>query len=82
MYNLSRVYTVSFAASAQAGAVDWFELITGASGGLALLGLDIGQTTELGDTAEEQIGWRIIRVSPRTFAGPPRSRGLRAPGVP
>jgi hypothetical protein len=56
-----RCYTVVFAASAQAGAVDWFELIAGSTTGIALLGLDIGQTTELGDAAEEQIDWYIKR---------------------
>lgn len=58
-----RSYAIPFAASAQAGAIDWFELIAGANDGLALLGLDIGQTTELGDSAEEQIDWYIKRAS-------------------
>lgn len=58
---IPRVYSVILSASAQAGAIDWFELIAGASSGLMLLGLDIGQTTELGDTAEEQIDWYVKR---------------------
>ena len=60
---IPRVYTVTFAASAQTGAVDWFELITGASGMCALLGIDIGQTTELGDAQEEQIDWYVKRAT-------------------
>jgi hypothetical protein len=58
-----RVYTVVFAASAQTNKVDWYELQTTSASGLALLGLDIGQTTELGDAAEEQIDWYIKRAS-------------------
>lgn len=58
-----KTYSVVFAASAQTNAVDWFELITGAAGKICLLGLDIGQTTELGDTAEEQIDWYIKRAT-------------------
>lgn len=58
-----RCYTVVFAASAQTNKVDWFELQTTSSSGIALLGLDIGQTTELGDSAEEQIDWYIKRGS-------------------
>lgn len=81
MYNLSRVYTVGFAASAQAGAVDWFELITGASGALALLGLDIAQTTELGDTAEEQVGWRIIRATGSYTSGSGGNTGVARPAI-
>lgn len=58
-----RCYTVLFAASAQTNKVDWFELIAGSTGGLALLGVDIGQTTELGDAAEEQIDYYVKRAS-------------------
>jgi hypothetical protein len=58
-----RCYTVVFAASAQTNAVDWFELTATSTSGIALLGLDISQTTELGDAAEEQIDWYIKRAS-------------------
>lgn len=58
-----RCYTVSFTATAEAGAVDWFELVTTSAGGIALLGVDVGQTTELGDAAEEQIRWKVTRAS-------------------
>ena len=58
-----RTYTVILPVTASASAVDFFELITGASGHLALLGLDIGQTTELGDAADEQILWFIKRAT-------------------
>jgi hypothetical protein len=57
----TRPYATLFAASAQAGAIDWFELANTSASGIALLDLDIGQTTELGDAAEEQIDWYIKR---------------------
>jgi hypothetical protein len=71
-----RVYTVVFAASAQAVAVDWFELIAGANVGIALLGLDICQTTELGDAAEEQIDWYIKRGSGSYTSGSGGNTGV------
>lgn len=76
-----RVYTVSFAASAQAGAIDWLELITGASGHLVLLGLDIGQTTELGDAAEEQIDWYIKRATGTYTSGSGGNTGVARPPI-
>jgi hypothetical protein len=71
-----RCYTVVFAASAQAGAVDWLELTTTSVGGIALLGLDIGQTTELGDAAEEQIDWYIKRASGTFTSGSGGNTGV------
>lgn len=60
---LPHVYLVSFSATASASALDWFELASPSSRGIVLLGLDIAQTTELGDAAEEQISWTIKRSS-------------------
>lgn len=57
-----RAYTVIFTDTASASALDWFELKTTSAGGIALLGLFIGQTTELGDAAEEQTPWTIKRA--------------------
>lgn len=71
-----RVYVVNFAASAQTNKVDWLELISGASGYLLLLGLDIGQTTELGDTAEEQIDWYIKRATGSYTSGSGGNTGV------
>lgn len=71
-----RVYTVLFAASAQTNAVDWFELIAGSTTGIALLGIDIGQTTELGDAAEEQIDWYIKRASGSYTSGSGGNTGV------
>jgi hypothetical protein len=77
----SRVYTVSFSSSAQAGAVDWFELAAGASRSIALLGLDIAQTTELGETAEEQIGWTVKRAAGSFTSGSGGNTGVARPPV-
>lgn len=76
-----RRYTVNFAASAQTNAVDWFEFLTGASGAIALIGLDIGQTTELGDTAEEQIEWYIKRGTGSITSGSGGNTGVARPPV-
>lgn len=71
-----RVYTVNFAATASASALDFFELTTGASGKIILLGLDIGQTTELGDAAEEQIDWYIKRATSTYTSGSGGNSGV------
>lgn len=76
-----RAYTVSFAASAQTAAIDWFELIAGASVGVVLLGLDISQTTELGDAAEEQVSWYIKRASGSYTSGSGGNTGVARPPV-
>lgn len=74
-----RVYTVSFTATAATVAVDFFELIAGASMGLALLGVDVGQTTELGDTAEEQLRWFVKRASGSYASGSGGNTGVARP---
>lgn len=56
-----RVYAVTLAATATASAIDWFEIISGSTAAFAIIGWDIGQTTELGDAAEEQIDYYVKR---------------------
>lgn len=73
---MGRVYAVTFAASAQAGAVDWFELITGAAGKIAIVGWDIGQTTELSDAAEEQIDFYVKRGTSTYTSGSGGNTGV------
>lgn len=73
---IPRVYTVTFAASAQTSAVDWFELINGASGMCALLGVDISQTTETGDTGEEMIDWYVKRATGSYTSGSGGNTGV------
>lgn len=76
-----RPYYVEFAASAQAAAVDWFELITGAAGKLVLLELYIGQTTETGDTQEEQINYYLKRATGTYTSGSGGNTGVARPPV-
>lgn len=73
---LARTYTVTFAASAQTAAIDWFELITGSNCAIMLLGLWIGQTTELGDAAEEQVDYYIKRGSGSYTSGSGGNTGV------
>lgn len=58
---MGRVYAVTFTATAVTAAVDLFELSPADDRPIRLLGLFLGQTTELGDAAEEQLELRIIR---------------------
>lgn len=71
-----RVYGVSFAASAQAGAVDWFEFAAGTSRGIMLLALCISQTTETGDAQEEQISWTVKRAASTFTSGSGGNTGV------
>lgn len=71
-----RVYTVQFSASAQTNAVDWFEVATTAAGKIGIVGIEIGQTTELGDSAEEQIDWYIKRGSGSYTSGSGGNTGV------
>lgn len=74
-----RRYSVVLENSAQAGAIDFFEITAAAGKPIALLGLDIGQATELGDAAEEQIRWFIKRASGSYTSGSGGSTPTPAP---
>src|SRR3954447_3189479 len=76
-----RAYTVSFAPSAQTVAIDFFELITGAGGTIALLGLVISQTTELGDAQEEKLGLKFTRATGSYTSGSGGNTGVARPPV-
>jgi hypothetical protein len=76
-----RVYTVGFSASAQTAAIDFFELITGASGAIALFGLVIGQTTELGDAQEEKLRLKFTRATGSYTSGSGGNTGVARPPV-
>lgn len=58
-----------FAPSAQTVALDWYEITAGSGKLNTLHCIDLGQTTELGDAAEEQIEWAIKRGSSGTTSG-------------
>lgn len=78
-----RSYMVVAAATAQTGAVDWFELIAGASVAFELCGYEIGQTTELQDAQEEQIDLYIKRASGSYTSGSGGNTGVaRTPARP
>lgn len=76
-----RCYAVSFAATAETVAVDFFELIAGANCGIGLVALDIGQTTELGDAQEEQLSWYIKRASGSYTSGSGGNSSVARPPV-
>ncbi len=63
MYDIGRIYTVDIVSTASAAAIDWAELKSGTTMAIALVGIDLGQSTELGDAAEEQIQWFVKRAS-------------------
>lgn len=62
------VYTASFQAVAITAAQDLFEILAPSDAVLEILELGIGQTTELGDAAEE-----ILNMSLRMVSGAPTS---------
>lgn len=76
-----RVYAVSFSASASAATLQWFELIAGSTTALGIVGIDLGQTTEIGDTAEEQIEVYIKRATGSYTSGSGGSTGVARPPV-
>lgn len=58
---MGRMYTVSFQAAAVTTTLDFFEVQPADDKPVALHGVSIGQSTELGDAAEEQLRWAVIR---------------------
>lgn len=56
-----RVYTVEFSSAALTTSADFFEISPADDKPVQLLGVFIGQSTELGDAAEEQLRWSVIR---------------------
>lgn len=58
---MSRVYTVEFDNQPETLAIDWFELTPADDKPIKILSGVINQSTELGDSQEEQMRLRIIR---------------------
>jgi hypothetical protein len=56
-----RIYTVSFAAVAVTAAVDIFELTPAANKPIQILGIEWGQTSDVGDAAAESLPYKVIR---------------------
>lgn len=71
-----RAYAVVLPATATASAIDWLELIAGASVAFELWGWRIGQTTELGDAAEEQIDFYVKRAAGSYTSGSGGNTGV------
>lgn len=78
---MSRIYTVSFSgdiAAADAD-VDLFELLPADDKPIRLVGLVLGQSTEVGDTQEEGIRIDIIRLPATVTSGSGGSAPTPAP---
>lgn len=56
---MGRIFAVPIASAANTVAVDWVEVRAAASRSLRLVELRIGQSTEVGDSAEEMVRWAI-----------------------
>src|SRR6266516_554887 len=61
MIQMSRMYTCSFAPSAQTVAIDFFEITPAANKACLIHAIDISQTTEVDDAQEEMLEWTIRR---------------------
>src|SRR5262245_25427666 len=66
---MPRAYTVEFESVAVTAAVDLFELRPADDKPIELVALELSQSTELGDAAEEQIRFRIVRGNTTTGTG-------------
>lgn len=71
-----RIYEVSFAATSETVAVDFFELITGSTGAIEIVGIDISQTNKVGDANENMLGWYIKRATGSYTSGSGGSTGV------
>lgn len=58
---VSRVYTVTFQAVAVAASQDLFELTPADDKPVAILGIDIGQSSQEGDALEDFWRWSVVR---------------------
>jgi len=75
------VYTVPINCStAITAAIDVFEIASGANRPITLLGFEISQTSEVGDTQEEQLEMLLRRVTgaPTSGSGGPSAATVRA----
>jgi hypothetical protein len=66
---VGRIYTVSVSESAQAGQVDFFELVPATGKPLVIHAWEIGQNTEVGDAAEESLALLLKRGSSGSTSG-------------
>lgn len=68
---MGRMYTVSFAATVTAagGDTDWIEINPADDKPIKLRGFILGQTSEVGDTAEEGLRFSVIRLPATVTSG-------------
>ena len=68
---MSRIYTIVMAATVTAAGTDtdWFEVTPTDDKPVKLRGLVIGQTSEVGDTAEEAVRFSLIRLPATVTSG-------------
>jgi hypothetical protein len=66
---MPRTYTVEFEDVTVSAAVDIFELRPADDKPIELVALELAQNTELGDSAEEQLRFRIVRGNTTTGTG-------------
>lgn len=71
-----RVYSVVLASTASAAAIDWFELIAPSTCGIGLFAIDLGQSTDFGDAAEEGIRYFIKRAGGSYTSGSGGNTGV------
>lgn len=78
-----RLYTVSFTAIAVTAAVDIFELTPADDKPIEILGFFWGQSSDVGDAAAEQIGYRVVRghTTPGSGGAPTTPRPLNRSGA-
>lgn len=66
---MGRMYTVSFAGVAVTAAVDLFEILPAANKPCYVHGLFLGQTSDVGDAAEEILRFSIVRGNTTSGSG-------------
>lgn len=78
-----RVYTVEFEGTAVTAAVDLFQLTPADDKPIEIIGLFLGQSSDLGDAASEILRYRVIRGHSTTGSGgaSPTPRPLNRSGA-
>jgi hypothetical protein len=66
---MGRIYSVEFEAQAVTAQVDFFELTAADDLGLAIIGMEISQSSDVGDAAEEILRYRVIRGAATSGSG-------------
>jgi hypothetical protein len=66
---MSRIYVCSFALTAVTTAVDLFEIAPATNKPVELVGLFLGQNTDVGDTNDEVLVYNVVRGNTTTGTG-------------